>query len=219
MTDIFIADDHAMVRGGLKQIIATRNDLRVVGEASDGATTLARLKDTRCNLLLLDLTMPGVSGVELVRRLRHEHPALPILVLSMHNEAQYVAQALKAGAAGYLTKGSEPEVLLVAIDRVAAGGRFIDPSLVETMVFDGGIAGGLPHEALSDREMQILRMIAAGEPLGRIAERLHLSPKTVSTYKTRVMEKLAISNNADLIRYASRHNLVYAPGEPVTPAT
>lgn len=208
MIRILIADDHAMVRGGLKQIIATSDDLRVVGEAVDGPSALAEVARTPCDMLLLDMNMPGLAGIELIQRLRETHPALPLLILSMHNEGQIVTRALKAGAAGYVTKGSEPEVLLAAIRRIAGGGKFIDPSLVEAMVFDGGGEARALHDALSERELQILKMIAAGTPLGRIADRLHLSPKTVSTYKMRLMEKLAIDNNAELIRYATRHGLI-----------
>lgn len=207
MIRLVIADDHAMVRGGLKQIIATCSDMQVVGEATDGNTLLGLLQQGACDLLLLDMTMPGLSGIDLIQRLQKEHPALPVLILSMHNEGQFVARALKAGASGYVTKGSEPEVLLAAIRKIATGGRFIDPSLVEAMVFETPATGGLPHESLSERELQILKLIAAGLPLGRIADQLHLSPKTVSTYKMRLMDKLGIDNNADLIRYASRHEL------------
>lgn len=207
MIRIFIADDHAMVRGGLKQIIGTCSDMQVVGEATDGNALLSSLQRGACDLLLLDMTMPGLSGIDLIQRLQKEHPALPVLILSMHNEGQFVARALKAGASGYVTKGSEPEVLLAAIRKIAPGGRFIDPSLVEAMVFETPATGALPHESLSERELQILKLIAAGLPLGRIADQLHLSPKTVSTYKMRLMDKLGIDNNADLIRYASRNEL------------
>lgn len=208
MIRILIADDHAMVRGGLKQIIATCADMRVAGEAVDGPSTLEQLRLVPCDLLLLDMNMPGLAGIELIRQLRTDYPALPILILSMHNEGQIVTRALKAGATGYVTKGSEPEVLLAAIHRIANGGKFIDPSLIEAMVFESGDDELLPHEALSERELQILKMIAGGAQLGRIADRLHLSPKTVSTYKMRLMEKLKIDNNADLIRYATKHQLV-----------
>ncbi|MFA7291445.1 MAG: response regulator transcription factor [Rhodocyclaceae bacterium] len=208
MIRIVIADDHAMVRGGLKQIIATSANMQVTGEATDGQSALAQLNQVPCDLLLLDMTMPGISGIELIQRLRREHPALPVLILSMHNEGQIVARALKAGAAGYVTKGSEPEVLLAAIHKIAAGGRFVDPSLLEAMVVVATSEGQLPHESLSERELQILKLIATGSPLGKIADQLHLSPKTVSTYKMRLMEKLAIDNNADLIRYATRHELI-----------
>lgn len=208
MIRIVIADDHAMVRGGLKQIAATTSDIEVVGEATQGHEVLVLLGQTSFDLLLLDMTMPGLSGVDLIRRLHEEKPALPILILSMHNEAQVVAQALKAGASGYVAKDSEPEILLLAIRKIAAGGKYLDPALVDAMVFDTSDKDVLPYEILSIREFQILRMIAAGLPLGDIANHLYLSPKTISTYKMRLMRKLGVDNNADLIRYATRHGLV-----------
>jgi DNA-binding NarL/FixJ family response regulator len=204
---ILIAEDHAIVRGGLRQILATTTDLVVAGEATDGGEVLERVRAGGLDVVLLDMAMRGPSGVELIRRLRTEHPQLPILVLSMHNEAQIVSRALKAGAAGYVTKDSEPEILLAGIRRVAGGGRFIDPALVETVVFARPAAEHAPQEALSDRELQVLQLIARGDALGEIAEILHLSPKTVSTHKMRLMQKLGIDNNADLIRYAARHGL------------
>ena len=154
------------------------------------------------------MTMPGVSGIELIQKLKIDFPTLPILIISMHIESQFVTRAIKAGAAAYISKGSEPEVLLSAIRKVAAGGRFMDPALVDSIVFEGSDINQFPHEALSARELQILKLIAEGLPLGKIADQLYLSPKTVSTYKTRLMEKLSINNNADLIRYAYRHDLV-----------
>jgi DNA-binding NarL/FixJ family response regulator len=208
MIRIVIADDHAMVRGGLRQIAATTSDIEVVGEATQGHEVLTLLGQTPIDLLLLDMTMPGLSGVDLIRRLHEEKPALPILVLSMHNEAQVVARALKAGASGYVAKDSEPEILLLAIRKIAAGGKYLDPALVDAMVFDVRDRDSLPHESLSERELQILTMIATGLPLGDIANQLHLSPKTISTYKMRLMQKLGIDNNADLIRYATRHGFV-----------
>lgn len=208
MIRVFIADDHAMVRGGLRQIIATCCDMQVAGEAPDGNSVLSGLKCTECDLLLLDMTMPGVSGIELIQKLKIDFPTLPILIISMHIESQFVTRAIKAGAAAYISKGSEPEVLLSAIRKVAAGGRFMDPALVDSIVFEGSDINQFPHEALSARELQILKLIAEGLPLGKIADQLYLSPKTVSTYKTRLMEKLSINNNADLIRYAYRHDLV-----------
>ena len=208
MIRIIIADDHAIVRGGLKQIFAMTSDVVVVSEAAQSSEVLEQWRQVACDLLLLDLTMPGVSGVDLICRLHDEKPDLPILVLSMHNEGQIVARALKAGAAGYVTKDSEPEILLAAVRKVAAGGKYIDPALVESMIFNIGSHNDLPHDSLSERELQVLRMIAAGGPLGEIAEQLHLSPKTVSTHKMRLMQKLGIDNNADLVRYASKHGLV-----------
>jgi DNA-binding NarL/FixJ family response regulator len=207
MIRIILADDHAMVRAGLKQILATTSDIIVVSEAAQGSEVLEQWQQVPCDLLLLDMTMPGPTGVELLRRLHSEKPALPILVLSMLNEGQIVAQALKAGAAGYVTKDSEPEILFAAIRKIVSGGRFIDPSLVDTMVFDNARN---PHNALSSRELQVLKMIADGDQLGQIAEQLHVSPKTISTHKMRLMEKLGIDNNADLIRYATKHGLLSA---------
>lgn len=210
MIRIIIADDHAIVRGGLKQIFATTTDLVVVSEASDSAAVLAQARQIPCDLLLLDMTMPGVSGVDLIKRLHEEKPGLPLLVLSMHNAGQIVSRALNAGAAGYVTKDSEPEILLAAIRKVAAGGKFIDPELVDTMIFDGRGKQQDLHELLSERELQVLKLIAAGSTLGSIGDQLHLSPKTVSTHKMRLMQKLAIDNNADLIRYAIKHGLAAA---------
>ena len=208
MIRIIIADDHAIVRGGLKQIFALTSDIVVVSEAAQSSEVMEQWRQIPCDLLLLDLTMPGVSGVDLICRLHDEKPALPILVLSMHNEGQIVARTLRAGAAGYVTKDSEPEILLAAVRKVAAGGKYIDPSLVESMIFNAAGSSDLPHDSLSERELQVLKMVAAGGPLGEIAERLHLSPKTVSTHKMRLMQKLGIDNNADLVRYATRHGLV-----------
>lgn len=208
MIHLIIADDHAIVRAGLKQIFATTKDIVVAGEASQSSELLALWRQIPFELLLLDMTMPGVSGIELIRCLHNEKPALPILVLSMHNEGQIVARALKAGAAGYVIKDSEPEILLAAIRKVAAGGKFIDPALVDTMIFNGSRNDDIPQERLTERELQVLKSIAAGAPLGQIAAQLHRSPKTISTHKMRLMQKLDIDNNADLIRYATKHGLV-----------
>lgn len=208
MIKILIADDHAMVRAGLKQIIATNTDIVVTGEATQGGEVAEKLRRTAVDLLLLDMTMPGISGVELIRRLRAEWPDLPILVLSMHNEGQVVSRALRAGASGYVTKDSEPEVLLSAIRKVAAGRKFIDPALVDAMVFEVGDAGHPLHEMLSERELQVLKLLAAGRSINDIGESLFLSAKTISTHKMRLMQKLCIHNNADLVRYALKHGIV-----------
>lgn len=208
MIRVLIADDHAIVRSGLTQIIATTLDIAVVGEATRGEEIAAQLEAVSADVLLLDMAMPGLSGVALIRSLRDGGITLPILVLSMHNEGQIVDRALRAGANGYVTKGSEPEVLLDGIRLVAGGRRFVDPAL-QTRPHPAAHAepGTAPHLALSEREGQVLAGIAAGQALGDIAERLHLSPKTVSTHKMRLMEKLGIDNNADLLRYAIRHGL------------
>jgi DNA-binding NarL/FixJ family response regulator len=204
---ILIADDHAIVRGGLKQIIATTADIVVAGEAAQGAEVIEKLRTCPVDLLLLDMTMPGISGVDLIRRVRTEHPALPVLVLSIHNEAQVVARAVRAGATGYVTKDSDPDILLAAIRKLAGGGRFIDPKLVDVMVFDTHSSDAAPHKILSDREFQVLHLLAAGKSINAIADVLVLSAKTISTHKMRLMQKLGIENNAELIRYAIRHGL------------
>lgn len=208
MIHILIADDHAIVRGGLKQIIATTTDIVVAGEAAHGAEVIDKLRVLQVDLLLLDMTMPGISGIGLIRRVRTEQPALPILVLSIHNEAQVVSRALRAGATGYVTKDSDPEILLTAIRKLAAGGRFIDPKLVDAIVFETHAGEAPPHEVLSDREFQVLQMLAAGKSINDIAESFALSAKTISTHKMRLMQKLNLSNNAELIRYAIKHGLV-----------
>ncbi len=207
MIRILIADDHAIVRGGLKQIIATTTDIVAAGEATHGAEVIDKVRQADLDLLLLDMTMPGLSGVDLVRRVRGDKPDLPILVLSMHNEGQVVSRALRAGAAGYVTKDSDPTILLSAIRKVAAGGRFIDPALVDAIVFEVGDSDKAPHECLSDREFQVLQKIVGGEAIGEIGASLNLSAKTISTHKMRLMQKLGVDNNADLIRYAIRHGL------------
>lgn len=207
MIRILIADDHAIVRGGLKQIIATTTDIVAAGEATHGADVIDKVRQADLDLLLLDMTMPGLSGVDLVRRVRGDKPDLPILVLSMHNEGQVVSRALRAGAAGYVTKDSDPAILLSAIRKVAAGGRFIDPALVDAIVFEVGDSDKAPHECLSDREFQVLQKIVGGEAIGEIGASLNLSAKTISTHKMRLMQKLGVDNNADLIRYAIRHGL------------
>ncbi|CAE6730842.1 response regulator [Paraburkholderia haematera] len=208
MINVLIADDHAVVRGGLKQIIATTTDIVVAAEAAQGSEVLERLRTKRFDLVLLDMTMPGISGVDLIRRVRAEQPTLPILVLSIHNEAQVVSRALRAGATGYVTKDSDPDVLLSAIRKLAGGGRFIDPKLVDAMVFETHSSDAPPHEVLSDREFQVLQMLAAGNAINEIAESCSLSAKTISTHKMRLMQKLGLNNNAELIRYAIRHGLI-----------
>lgn len=208
MPKIAIADDHGLVRSGLQQLIEGATERRVAVQAASGAELLARLREVAVDLLLLDLAMPGPSGIDLIRLLQAEHPALPVLVLSMHNEAPIVTRVLKSGAAGYVTKDCAPEVLLAALRKVLAGGRFIDPALVDAVIFHGDDAA--PAPALSPREQQILEMISAGLALGEIADRLHLSPKTVSTHKMRLMHKLELHSNADLLKYALRQGLTQA---------
>lgn len=208
MIRILFAEDHAIVRNGLNQIFSDAPDITVAGEAANGNEVLELARKLKFDLLLMDMTMPGLSGPELIRRLLADKPAMRILVLSMNNESQTVNRALKAGAAGYVTKDSDQTVLLAAIRKVAAGGKFIDPALVDAMVFENQSDDQAPHAVLSDRELQILQLLAAGQTPGEIAKALFLSVKTISTHKTNLMQKLGIDNIPDLVRYAIKHGLV-----------
>ncbi|MFA7240476.1 MAG: response regulator transcription factor [Sulfuricellaceae bacterium] len=209
---ILLADDHAIVRDGLRHIMSDTQDIAIVGEASTGAEVLAMAKSLDFDLLLLDMNMPDPSGIDLVHRLLANDATLKILVLSMHSEPHLVSRVLRAGVHGYITKGSGQALLTAAIRKVAAGGHFIDPSLVDEFVFNNGASsstsGISPHEKLSDRELQVLRMLAEGQSLTDIAQSLHLSDKTISAHKARLMQKLSIHSNAGLVRYAVRHGLV-----------
>jgi DNA-binding NarL/FixJ family response regulator len=208
MIKILMADGHAVVRCGLKQIIAATTDIAVAGEATQGFELIDKLRLCHVDLVLLEMTMHGISGVDLIRRVRAEQPRLPVLVLSTYDEAHVVSRALRAGATGFVTKNSDPDVLLAAIRRLAGGGRFIDPKLVDAIVFQTHKGDTPPHELLSDREFQVLQILAAGCSINDIARRLAISAKTISTHKTRLMQKLGIGNNVELIRYALRHGLV-----------
>jgi DNA-binding NarL/FixJ family response regulator len=209
MIRIVIADDHTIVREGLKQLLAAAGDLRVVGEAADGHQALERVRTVDFDLLLLDMSMPGKSGIELIRQVHAEKPRLRILVLSMHEEHQYAVRAIRAGASGYLTKESASAQLVAAIRKVAAGGAFISAEVAQQLALSA-MPGAqvLPHEALSDREFQVFRMIAEGSSVSDIAGRLNLSVKTVSTHKANVLHKMEMSTTADLVRYALTHRLV-----------
>lgn len=207
MIKTLIADDHAVVRSGLKQIMAMAADVTVVDEAASGADVLTKLRGKEVDLLMLDITMPGISGVDLIRRVHGEYPDMPILILSIHNEPQVVSRALRAGASGYVTKDSDPEVLLAAVHKLASGGRFIDPTLVDAVVFERHSLDVPPHEILSDREFEVLRLLASGRSVNDIAEAFALSAKTISTHKRRLMQKLGVTNNAELFRYSIRHGL------------
>jgi DNA-binding NarL/FixJ family response regulator len=209
MIRIVVADDHTIVREGLKQLLATTGDLQVVAEAADGHQALERVRALEFDVLLLDMSMPGKSGIELIRQVHGEKPRLRILVLSMHEEHQYAVRAIRAGAAGYLTKESASAQLVAAIRKVAAGGAFISAEVAQQLALSAMPgAQSLPHEALSDREFQVFRMIAEGKSVTDIAERLNLSVKTVSTHKANVLHKLEMSTTADLVRYALTHRLV-----------
>jgi DNA-binding NarL/FixJ family response regulator len=209
MIRLLIADDHALVRSGLKQIFALVSDFEVVGEAANGGEVLLRLRQHRCDLLLLDLNMPGISGADLIAQVNQHQSDLPILVLSMHNDPQTAARVLKAGASGYITKDCEPEMLLAAIRTVAAHGNYIDPVIAVKMVFDTPVAPHSPlHLALSERELEIFHLLTAGHTPTGIGNQLFISTKTVSTHKARLMEKLNVENMAGLMRYAMQHELL-----------
>lgn len=209
MIRILFADDHAIVRGGVKQLLALTDDVEVAGEAVNGAQLMEQLRNGSFDLVLLDMTMPGINGVDLITRIRIRDARLPILVLSMRNEAQLVRRALKAGATGYLTKDNEPETLMAAIRKTAAGGRFIDPLLVEQMVFGMDTPGpDQAQERLSNRECQILSLLVRGKSVNQIAGELAISNKTVSTHKARLMQKMNFRSNAELVRYGVAHDLV-----------
>lgn len=208
MIRILIADDHAIMRGGLKQLLALAGDIEVAGEATNGSEVMDIVRDRPLDLVLLDMAMPGISGIDLITRIRAHDRNLPILVLSMRNEPQVARGALKAGATGYLTKDNEPEVLMAAIRKTAAGNRFIDPLLVEQIVFDQDKpAQHLAHERLSKREFHILSLLVRGKTVNDIADELAISNKTVSTHKARLMQKMNFTSNADLVRYGLVHGL------------
>jgi two-component system invasion response regulator UvrY len=208
MIRVLLADDHAIVRGGLKEILIRHLESVECGEAENAEQVLAQVRKVSWDLLILDITMPGRSGFDILADLRQLRPDLPVLILSMLPEDQFGKQALKAGACGYLKKESAPEELIQAVRRILAGGRYVSPALAEKFVRDlQGNADRPLHEALSPREFEILLMIASGKAVGQIAEELHLSGTTVSTYRARILEKMNMTTTAELIRYAVRNHL------------
>jgi two-component system invasion response regulator UvrY len=206
---ILIADDHAIVRKGLKQIVEETADMVVADEASTGHEVLDKVRDNEYDVVVLDISMPGGDGVDILKQIKKEKPKIPILVLSMHPEEQYAVRVLHAGAAGYMTKESAPDELITALRRVAAGRKYISSSLAEQLAFKLERNADRPlHEILSDREYQVMCMIASGKEVKKIAEELCLSVKTVSTYRSRILEKMRMKNNAELTRYAIKQQLV-----------
>jgi two-component system, NarL family, invasion response regulator UvrY len=208
MIKVIIVDDHPIVRRGLKQIIEDEPDMEVVGAAKNAGEFFSLVRKTDCTLVLLDITLPDKSGFDVLKQLKYEQPGLPVLILSMHREDQYAVRFIKAGAAGYLMKESATEELISAIRKVTAGGKYVSATLAENLVSHLDACDKPPHENLSDREFQILCMIAAGKTLKSIAGELCVSEKTVVTYRDRVLKKMKMSTNADLIRYALEHHLV-----------
>jgi DNA-binding NarL/FixJ family response regulator len=206
---ILIADDHPIVRQGLRRIVEADAGLVISGEAGDAAALLKALETAATDLVLLDVSMPGGPFLETLRALRERHPTIRVLVLSVHPEEQWAVRALRAGASGYLTKDHSPDQLLEAIRRVYRGGKYVSPTLAERLAsqLDGG-GQRAPHELLSDREFEVMRRLGSGLTVSQIASELGLSAKTVSTYRTRILEKMAVATNADLVRYAARYGLI-----------
>jgi len=210
MIRILIADDHTIVREGLKQIIAEISGMEVADEATNGNEALRKIKEGDFDVVLLDISMPGKSGLETLKEIRMEDQTLPVLILTMHPEEQYAVRVLKAGASGYLTKESAPDELITAIRKVSNGGKYISASLAETLVFHLDIDTEKPiHEKLSDREYQVLCKISSGNTISEIAKEMTLSVKTISTYRTRILEKMCMKSNAELTYYAIKNELVY----------
>ena len=209
MIKVLVADDHTLVRKGLKQILLETKDIEVVDEASDGKETIKKVNKKDYDLVLLDISLPGRSGIDVLKQLKCSKPSLPVLILSMHPEEQYAVRSLRAGAAGYLTKESAPNELIAAIRKVAKGGKYITSSLAEKLAGEiGPDAEKLLHETLSDREYQVMCLIASGKPVKEIAEALNLSVKTISTHRARILRKMHMDNNAQLTHYAIKNDLV-----------
>lgn len=209
--EVLLADDHTIIRHGLKQILSDTEDICVEGEAANGNEVLLRVRERNWGVVILDISMPGRSGLDLIKILKEEKPELQILILSMHHEEQYAVRALHAGASGYLTKESDSEVLISAIRRVAGGGVHVSNKVAELMVRDIRPSHGpLPHTQLSDREYQVFNMLVSGLGLTEIGVRLSLSVKTISTHKTHILEKMKLANTGELIRYAIAHQLAEA---------
>lgn len=216
MINILIADDHTILRDGLKQILSECPDMRVGGEADNGFDVLAKVREQNWDVLVLDMAMPGKSGIDLLKQVKVEKPKLPVLVLSMQKENMYAVRSLKAGASGYLCKDSASADLVKAIRKVATGGMFISAAVAENLALGLTTSNDAPpHTLLTDREYEVFRLIASGMGITAIGDQLHLSVKTISTHKTRIMQKMGFDTTTDLIRYAIRHGLIDEAGKPV----
>jgi two-component system, NarL family, invasion response regulator UvrY len=206
---VLIADDHPVVRQGLKQMLMADPEFVVSGEARDGNEALELARKVEWDVAIFDFSMPGLSGLELLAEVKREFPSRPVLILSMHPEDVHATRVLKAGGSGYITKESASQELLSALRKVAGGGKYLSPTLSEMLALDLALEGQKPpHETLSDHEYRVMWLLASGKPISRIAREMSLSPSTVSTYRTRILKKLKISSNAELVRYAVSHRLV-----------
>jgi two-component system, NarL family, invasion response regulator UvrY len=208
MIKIIIVDDHPIVRRGLKQVIIEEHDMEVVGEAESAQETFALVRRMQCDVVVLDITMPGMSGLDVLKQLKYEYPKLPVLILSVHSEEQYALRVIKAGASGFLTKDSAPDALVKAIRKVTSGGKYVSPYLAEKLLLGLEATEKPLHDKLSVREFQTLCMIASGKAVKEIAEELCLSAKTVSTYRARTLQKMQMKNNAELVSYAVKNKLI-----------
>uniref|UniRef100_A0A7C3SIR0 Response regulator transcription factor n=1 Tax=Desulfobacca acetoxidans TaxID=60893 RepID=A0A7C3SIR0_9BACT len=210
MIRVLLADDHDIVRAGLRRIIEEAGDIEVIGEAADGQDAIQQIHRVRPDVAIIDISMPGLDGLEVIRQVQHYYPKLPIIVLTMHEEEQYVVRAIEAGARGYLTKRSAPEQLVKAIRKVHAGGRSLSDAAAESLALRlaSRAQGRTPIDTLSNREIQVLRNLALGKTVREIAEAYHISPKTVDTYRARLLKKLNLRNNAELSRFAIQNRLV-----------
>jgi DNA-binding NarL/FixJ family response regulator len=204
---VLLIDDHAVVRRGIRAILEDAIASVLVAEADDGERALVMLGADPYDAAVLDLSMPGRSGIELLGEIKHRHPELPVLIMSLHGEEQFAVRALRAGAAGYLTKSSAPEHLVAAVTKIVRGGRYITETLADRLADAIDRPAGAPHEALSDREFEVMRGIASGKTVSEIAEEMHLSVKTVSTYRARLLDKMGMASNAELTRYAIERGL------------
>ncbi len=209
MINVLIADDHPVVLEGIKQIVADASDIAIKGEATNGKEVLDQVRAGRWDVVVLDISMPGLHGLDLLKQLKTQNPKLRVLVLSMHPEDDYAVRLLRAGASGYVNKRSVSGQLVEAIRKVAQGGKYVSPALAEKLVFDLGVdSDDLPHKKLSDREFQVFCLLASGMTVTEASEELSLSVKTVSTYRSRILEKMNMNRNADMTRYAIQHELV-----------
>jgi len=209
MIRILITDDHAIVRQGLARILEKNQQMKIVAECDNGSEALNWLRQNDCDIALIDISMPGMNGIDLLKQLREEKPKLPVLIISIYPEDQYAVRLIKAGAAGYLTKGSAPAIVLEAVALVASGKKYISPAVAEMLANEfNADYGKLPHETLSDREYQIFLLLASAKTVSEIADSLALSAKTISTYRSRILEKMHLRNNAELMHYAVDNHLM-----------